>query len=294
MGETETQAEVIAPGAIARYQAEQESMNTIARANPRNQKTSLAEALQELELAPEYACKAFYSIPFKDNRTGETKSVEGPSINATKTLSAAWGNCSDGCRIIDQDSERIIVEGVFIDHEKNKRTVRTKAVSRLYLDKATKTKKPFWEDALVKSIGAAMSKAVRDATLAGLPHWYSDSYYKKARQIAAKSIGGKADSTKPQTYVERIAWLVNAFGKLGVTPEILTAYMKERIDPAFDDEERLAETVGIYNAIKDGQASAAEIFGIGEAAKADEGKTEGAKEGQVTMDDVVGKKKAKA
>jgi len=51
-----------------------------ALAHKRDEKKVLEDSLQELELVPEFACKAFYVIPFKNKSTGEVVNVEGPSI----------------------------------------------------------------------------------------------------------------------------------------------------------------------------------------------------------------------
>ncbi len=252
-------------GAVAAYKAEQETQNTIARANPRDPRRALANALMELEIAPEYACKSFYVIPFKEWKNGESKivNVEGPSIKAAITLARTWGNNASGWRIKDQSTERVEVEGVYVDHETNTRTVRTKTASRFYTKKGTTDKIMLREEALTKAIAAAGSKAVRDAILAGQPFWYTDSYYKKAREIAAKTIGGKAQAKKPTTYAEKLAWVAAQYAKKGVTADQFAAYIvtltKEKPDQT--EDERIGDIVGALNAVADGQATVEEVFG---------------------------------
>lgn len=252
-------------GAVAAYKAEQETQSTIARTHPRDPRKALASALVELEIAPEYACKSFYVIPFKEWKNGEAKivNVEGPSIKAAITLARTWGNNASGWRVKDQSTERVEVEGTYVDHETNVRTVRTKTASRFYTKKGTNEKVPLREEALVKAIAAAGSKAVRDAILAGQPFWYTDSYYKKAREIAAKTIGGKAQAKKPTTYAEKIAWVGAQYAKKGVTADQFTAYISGLIKnkPDQTEDERVADIVGILNAVADGQVTVEEVFG---------------------------------
>ena len=248
-------------GAVAAYKAEQETQNTIARAHPRDPRNALNEALTELEIVPEYACKAFYSIPFKDRSSGEERivKVEGPSIKASQCLVRVWGNNASGWRIKDQTTERVEVEGVYIDQETNTRTVRAKTASRFYVSRDGK-KIQLREDKMTLAIAAAGSKAVRDACLAGMPNWLVDSYYQKARVIAAKTIGGKALTAKPRTYQEKIDWVAAALLKKGVTADQFKAYLA-KFDQAQSEDERIADIVGVFNAINDGQASIKDMFG---------------------------------
>ena len=257
-----TEAVLIEGGAVAAYKAEQETQNTIARAHPRNPRAALENALMELEIAPEYACKSFYVIPFKDRSGGEEKTVnvEGPSIKAAITLARTWGNNASGWRVKDQTTERVEVEGVYVDHETNVRTVRTKTASRFYTKRGTKERVPLSEEALVKAIAAAGSKAVRDAILAGQPFWYTDSYYRKAREIAAKTIGGKSHTAKPKTYQEKLAWVKDQLAKKGVTDAQFDKWIAS-FDPKQGEDDRIADIVGVYNAIADGQTTVDKVFG---------------------------------
>lgn len=255
---------VMEGGAVAAYKAEQETQNTIARANPRDPRKALANALLELEIAPEYACKSFYVIPFKDYKNGESKivNVEGPSIKAAITLARTWGNNASGWRVKDQSTERVEVEGVYVDHETNVRTVRTKIASRFYTKRGTSEKIMLREEALVKAIAAAGSKAVRDAILAGQPFWYTDSYYKKAREIAAKTIGGKSNQKKPTTYQEKMDWVSGQYAKKGITAAQFAAYLAALVknNPDQSENDRVADVVGILNSVADGQMTVDEVF----------------------------------
>lgn len=255
-------------GGIAAYKAEQETQNTIARAHPRNPRAALENALMELDIAPEYACKSFYVIPFKDRSGGEEKivNVEGPSIKAAITLARTWGNNASGWRVKDQTTERVEVEGVYVDHETNVRTVRTKTASRFFTKRGTREKVPLSEEALVKAIAAAGSKAVRDAILAGQPFWYTDSYYRKAREIAAKTIGGKSHTAKPKTYQEKLAWVKNQLANKGVTDAQFDKWVAS-FDPKHGEDDRIADIVGVYNAIADGQTTVEKVFGGEKAAQ---------------------------
>jgi hypothetical protein len=49
-----------------------------------------------------------YRFPVKNNRTGQTTYVEGPSIKLATTLARVYGNCEVDCRVTDLGDEWII------------------------------------------------------------------------------------------------------------------------------------------------------------------------------------------
>ena len=96
MSEQTVAGELIEKGlTIARI--ENDSIQAMAIQNKRNEVVVAEGALQELEIFPEYASKAFYSIPYKNDKGGTTN-VEGPSIKSAMALARRWGNCSNAGR----------------------------------------------------------------------------------------------------------------------------------------------------------------------------------------------------
>lgn len=256
------QAEISQAG--AKYQYPLDIAAKGAQRNPRNERKVLDGALDELSLAPELAAGSYYSIPRrKFNRETdqyEIVKIEGPSIGAAMSLARRWGNCINGSHIREELDDRIVCEGVFIDAETNTWTFRTIAAEKFFVDKTTKISKPLAPDMLVNAIQAAQSKAVRNAILATLPKWLTRAYFDEAKRMAS---GGKArdgDARPAMSAKDRMVWLEKHFPSLGVSVEMLTTH----IGNALKDctlEEQVGELVGIYNAIRDGQAKVEEIFG---------------------------------
>lgn len=242
---------------LAVMQIENENQRQIALQKPRTLAKVYKEALQELELVPEFAAKAYYSIPYK-NEMGGTTYVEGPSIKAAMSLCRLWGNCSNGGRIVDQNEDRIIVEGVFIDYETGFRTLRQVSVARSYWSKQTKRVIPLREDRLNMSIQAGISKAVRNAILASLPVSLIESYNKKAKEIATQMIGQKTMPNKLQPIKDRFAKAKDMFIKLGVTDQQWEDYLA---GSSLQEDDLLSKLVGLYNSIEDGQTTIEAIFG---------------------------------
>lgn len=276
--------------ALAMADVEIEAQAKLSKQYPRSMQKALDNALLELDLDPALAGKAFYAIPYKEWKDGQERTVmvEGPSIKAAMSLAGHWGNCANGARIVAQDDERVIVEGVFIDYERNVRTVRQQVVSRMRYDKKTSRMVPLREDRVVMAIQSGGSKAVRNAILGSIPAAIVERYLSKAKQLAAT--GGKATKLSTKDLKSRLDKMVAAFAEYGVSQAHLAEYMKVNLAALESNEDKLGHMVGVYNSLKDGMAQASDVFG-GEAKPTggQESRATGAT-GSVKMDELLKKK----
>lgn len=231
---------------------ENETLAQVAIQRPRDEAKVLGGALKELELVPEEASRAYYEIPYRDTAPGgEQKMVKvtGPSIKAATALARRWGNCSATARILGEDADSIELEGVFIDFETSVRFTRPHRVSKyMKTRRGIVTLDP---KRLEAAVGAGASKAMRNAILTGLPAYLVAAYDRRAREIA----GGKAEA--PLDTKTRGA-IVKAFSEFKVEEKHLAAYL-EKPAAEWTGADR-ASLIGVYNAIKDGQTTAAEVF----------------------------------
>lgn len=249
--------------------AENETQQSMAVAHPRNEARVLDKALAELEQYPEFAEKMFYVIPYKDRSDGKEKvvNVEGPSIKAANVLKRLWGNNAAGFRIVGGDEQRLQVQGVFLDYETNSRRTAEMSVSRMAWNKAAGKVIPLRDDRLTMAIQAAGSKAVRNAILNELPIGLVNTFWKKAREVAAS--GRKTAKGAVMPVAERMTKMFSTFAALGVDKKLMDAYLAEHHE-LDTDEAVLIHMIGIHNAIDDGQVSVEEVFsGFKRPGKAD-------------------------
>lgn len=235
------------------------SQRALALERPRDERRVIEAALAELNAFPEFARAAYYSIPYKDYETGETKAVEGPSVKASRAMARRWGNCATASRILDESDDRYQVEGIFVDFETNTIFRRTVSVSKSYISRKTKVKTMLRDDRLTLALQAGMSKAERNASLAGLSVPFVETYYAEARRVAAS--GKTAGSKKVQPIKERWDWLFAQVLKVGVTKDKFKEHIDDHCGENAEDEQRLAYAIGVYNSIKDGQVNIDEVFG---------------------------------
>lgn len=256
-----TPVELVSQGhAVIRI--ENETLAQVALQRPRDEAKVLTAAIKELDLVPEEAARAYYEIPYRDTAPGGEQrmvKVSGPSIRAATALARRWGNCSATARILSEDAEGVDLEGVFIDYETSVRFTRPQRVS-----KWMRTRRGMLQldgKRLEAAIAAGGSKAMRNAILTGLPAYLVSSYDKRAREIA----GGKAEA--PLDARTRDA-ILRAFSEFDVEAVRLEGYLSKPVSQWTGSDR--ASLVGLYNALKDGQTTVADVFGVGDAAAAGE------------------------
>jgi hypothetical protein len=232
---------------------ENDSMLQVATQRPRDEQAVVTGALRELDLIPEEAGKAFYSIPYRERQPdGSTKvvKVEGPSVKTAMALARRWGNCTTGARVINEDKEGFDLEGSFIDLESNFRVSRPFRVSKWYKPRAGGAQL-LSVDRQQQAVQAGASKAMRNAILAGLPAYLVSAYEKKARALVAGNLDAPAD-------LKTVAAVLRAFDKWQVSEEQLVAYTG--LPAANWTGTEVADLRGLWNAINDGQTSVEEAF----------------------------------
>ena len=236
----------VAQGALI-VKATNEQMAAMARVDPRKMATVKAELLEDLETFPGMASQMFYSIPFKkrykdgDEWRSRTEYVEGPSINAAQMIVNAFGNATVTARYDEMDDDHAIVVGVFTDLQRNVRMEAPLHVSRLtkFQGKIRRLDDDRWHLAMA----AAVSKAMRNAILRGVPRPLIEVFVERAKVLARSNTSGDMSNT------ER---MIKAFAEKGVDAGLLKRLFEvsdlSKITTTQRDEMR-----GMYAALKDGE-----------------------------------------
>lgn len=224
---------------------------TTAKKFPR----SIGRAREQITLfateTEETAEECIYALP----RDG--KVIKGPSARFAEIVASSFGNARFASRIIDEDAHFVTAQAVFHDLENNtyislevKRRIVTKDGNRYSLDMIGTTS------------NAAMSIALRNAILKGVPRSvWGDGYAKAHAMVAGTFENVKARRTKA----------VEAFRRQGVTDEMLLALLhKEQIGEIEPDD--IVVMRGLLSAVRDGDTTIEAVFGVNNAraaAKAD-------------------------
>lgn len=202
-------------------------------------------AFSKLRLAE----RAFYRFP----RGGED--IIGPSVVMARELARMWGAIRYGMRVLERTDDEVHVQGWAVDLQNLVMTEHDMRfqlrVPRKVLDQATGSKvtryvrpNPREELELVNAQGA---RAVRSALLQILPRDLVDDTLEQVLKVSA-------DAADPA----RVGAMVKAFEDLGVTAEALEAAIGNPLDRVTGQQ--ITRLRADYNAIRDGEASAADLF----------------------------------
>ena len=199
----------------------------------------------------------YYSIPYKnhvkncrDRRNCKCPEVfvEGGSVRLARSAAREWGNCSVHKAVQQTTPTSWIIEATFIDFETNYTNTDIYEQPRLIPTKQGNWINPDPQRArMLFQTGCAFAE--RNAILKALPSAMIKGVIDKAKKRAV-------DKEKPLP--ERIKNMVSKFAKLGVSERMLETSLDHDINETTTDE--LAELIGLYNAIKDGQLKVEEAF----------------------------------
>jgi len=242
----ETPADLIANGATIVKMENMEQM-AIAVQHPRDEVKILSECLREIEIYPSMSGEAIYNKPVgKDPDTDKMKYAEGLSIRAAESIGNRWKNSSYGTQIVSEDDDSAIIAAVFLDYEKNTRHVSMQRVSKLMKTRAGQIIRisPDRFDLVLKANG---SKILREVILRSLPAGLKKEYELKARLTLKKEpIEKKRDA------------MIARADEIGITSKQLSG-LKDKDTKDFNNDE-IMETIGILNAIRDGEITQESIF----------------------------------
>jgi hypothetical protein len=186
-----------------------------------------------------------YSLPRGKDDSGNKKFITGASARFAEIIAYSFGNNSAGGRVVSIDKENITAQGVYKDLERNVTT--TKEVSRRITDKYGKR---YNADMIGVTGNAAISIALRNATLAGIPQALWLPIYEKARLVSVGDI-----TTLTAKRANALAW----FAKVGVSPEQIF----EKLGIAGVEDlglEQLETLVGIKTALRRGDYTPERAF----------------------------------
>lgn len=239
--ETEVFAETIDSSAalMALNSSEIDTQISTAKRYPRSIKKFLNEALEMVTLSEDIAGECIYALP----RAG--KSIEGPSARFAEIIVSAWGNCRAGTRVVQEDDRFVTSQGVFIDLQRN--TAITCEVKRRITDKNGNR---FKDDMIGVTSNACCSIALRNAVLKGVPKAFWRKLYDEARRVAIGDV---------KTLATRRAAMLDAFAKMGVTPEMIFAKLEIAGEPDITLDQ-LAVLRGMFTALKEGDSTIEQLF----------------------------------
>lgn len=231
--------------------AEYDMQVSTAKRYPRSVTAFLRSASELVTLNEQVARQCIYALPRGD------KTILGPSARFAEIVQSMWGNNLSGGRVVDEQEEFIIAEGVFHDLERNAKV--TIQIPRRIVDSRGRR---FNLDMIGVTGSAATSIALRNAVLKGIPRALWEGVYTRAHQVVAGDY---------QTLSTRRHKIIEEFAPFGVTqPMILARLEKSGLpDVTLDD---IVMLVGLLNHLKEGTSTVEEMFTVGQVDAQNRGK----------------------
>lgn len=214
-----------------------------AKQYPRHLPTVLNQIATLATLDAETAEDCFYVL--RRGGANGSNAIEGLSVRMAEIIAGAWGNLRVQTRIIGNDGKTVTAQGICHDLETN--VAVSVEVKRRITDKYGKT---YSEDMQVVTGNAASAIAFRNAVLKVVPKAVTKRVIADVKQVA---MGQALDL---ETSRQR---MVDYFGKLGVTEELLLEYLELKKREEID-KERVFELRALANAIKEGTTTVQEAF----------------------------------
>jgi hypothetical protein len=204
---------------------------------PRNLDKVVAAVLREAEFAGD---AFYYSFPMGG------KQIEGPSIGLAMAVAREWSNCAVPVEYYETAGEWVFTAH-FVDLE------RGFTVSRVFRKKKGKGAFKKLEDNRAEDMTfqAAQSRAIRNVVLAGVPRWLTDQAKERAKDAVLKGISKEGLAVATEKALKFLAGYgiseARVIGVLG----------KPRQEWASED---IASLRGLASQLRDGQATAAQLF----------------------------------
>lgn len=219
-----------------------------AKKYPRDLKRFMDNSMFAATHTEQAAIKCGYTLPRGD------KKIQGASVHLARILAQNFGNIRVAAKGLSISDSYVTAEAVCMDLETNM-AVRVETRQKI-LDKAGRR---FNEDMINITMLACIAKAERNAILHVIPASFTDEVYLAAQK---KLIGDvKKD---PKTLEATRAKAIKAFGdKYNVTEAMILKYFGKQKAEQLDAED-VVSLRGLFQALKDGDATVEGTFGDGE------------------------------
>ena len=222
--------------------AEAQGKLVIAKRFPRNEIDAFAKVMTACQ-RKSLAEKAFYSYP----RGGET--VQGPTIRFAEELARCWGNLDYGIKELSQGNGNSEMQAYCWDLETN--TMSVQNFTNPHRKEVGKTIKELTSLRDIYENNANMAaRRLRARILAVLPSDLVDEAIKECR----KTLTGNNETP----LIDRVKSMTVAFGKIGVTQEMIEGRLKRKIETMTAED--FADYIGIYNSLKENNSKISDWF----------------------------------
>lgn len=241
----------------------------VAAQRPRDEARFAAALEAEAEDAGE---EFFYAWDVKDHVQGcvgaarrtcncPAEEISGPSVQLARSAARTWGNCDVASRIVADLPTHWEVESTFVDFQRNYTRTETGRVSKLRELSGGRvvTLRP---EQLEIAFKIGVAKIERNAIVNALPRAVLRRVQRVAMEAALAKVDDKATAevelAKAARWFQQRGVPLEVFERYVGAPANVAALRKAGKDPAAV----VASLRGTVTAIREGQTTTAEVFGL--------------------------------
>lgn len=229
---------------------ENESLMMAAQVRPRNNQAVMRELLDQIEAYPSFAESVMYAKPIGADKSGRMQYARGLSIRAAEAIAAAWGYNRIEQTVEPIDDDRVRVTATFTDFQTGRIWRDSGIVSKWYRSRGGAMSRHNDDRFYNVVLKAELSKRVREAVMRSVPPGVRSELQNLAERMVAKLLSSET--------VEKI---VQSFSGIGVTLVQLENLLAKPMSKGWTTEDRVT-LQQVYTAIRDGETTVGEAFGI--------------------------------
>lgn len=266
------------PAEIVLMKLENETIQALAAARPRDHEKIRNELVQQIEAYPSFAKSAIYCKPIGKDEGGNQKYARGLSIRAAEAIAEAYGFCRIRSDVTPIDDAHVKVEATFTDYQKGRIWQDGGIISKFYKNrKGQMTRIP--DDRFYNvTVKAEASKRIREVITRSVPPGL--------RSELMEMVEKKIDTLLDDSTIDK---MIANFANKGVTVEHLEKLIGRTRKAGWTKEDR-RNLVGVWNSLEQDETTVNEIIAqFEEGQKPQNGPTQ--PEGPVSVSDFAGSKK---
>ena len=238
------------PPDLAILRMENENIQALAAAHPRDHKKIRDELVAQIDAYPSFVRTAIYSKPVgRDGQNGPMKFARGLSIRAAEAIAEAYGFCRIRADVTPLDDTTVKVEATFCDYQKGRIWQDGGVLSKFYKSRdgrMTRIPDDRFYNVVVK---AEVSKRVREVILRSVP----PGLRSELAEIVEQRIENLLDDST-------IAQIIAKFSGKGIPQEALEAQVGRTLKAGWTKEDR-KDLLGLWNSLEQEETTVAEILG---------------------------------
>lgn len=244
----QVQALATLPPDLAIIKLENETIQSLAAAHPRDHLKIRQSLVEQIEAYPSFARTAIYSKPVGKDNDGVMKYARGLSIRAAEAIAEAYGFCRVRSDVSPIDDTTVKVEATFTDYQNGRIWQDGGILSKFYKNRFGKMTRIPDDRFYNVTVKAEASKRIREVILRSVP----PGLRSELTELVEEQIENLLDDTTIQKIIAN-------FANKNIPVEILEKRIGKTIKTGWTIEDR-KNLLGLWNSLEQEETTVQEII----------------------------------